>query len=177
MTVIALLVALVSLAPATSSDWSWPVGSAADPPTVQARFDEPALPWSRGHRGVDLVAARGTAVSAAGEGVVAFAGALAGRGVVSIVHPGGLRTTYEPVLAEVSIGVVVGQGQVIGTVDRWSVPHAACRVGSCLHWGVRLGDRYIDPLSLLEPPQVRLLPRTSAAPRHRIAVPNASLLE
>lgn len=163
MTVIALLVALLSLAPATSSDWSWPIGSDADPPTVQAGFDEPALPWSRGHRGVDLVAVRGTAVSAAGEGVVAFAGPLAGRGVVSIVHPGGLRTTYEPVLAEVSIGRVVSQGQVIGTVDRWSAQHAACPVGSCLHWGVRRGERYIDPLSLLEPPQVRLLPRTPAA--------------
>lgn len=158
MSVIALLVALLSVLPASLSDWSWPTGSSGDPPLVRARFDPPAQPWLPGHRGVDLATEPGESVMAAGEGVIAYAGPLAGRGVVSIVHPGGLRTTYEPVLAEVAVGMVVRRGQVIATVDRWPVGHPACPVGSCLHWGARLGSRYIDPLSLLERPKVRLLP-------------------
>ena len=138
--------------------WTWPIGSNADPPPVVARFDPPAQPWLAGHRGVDLGAPGGTPVRAAGDGVVVFAGPLAGRGVVSIAHPGGLRTTYEPVLAAVTRGTVVGRGRVIGAVAAWSSAHRACPAASCLHWGARLGDRYIDPLGLLVPPPVRLLP-------------------
>ena len=35
---------------------------------------------------------------------------------------------------------------------------------TCLHWGARRGDTYLDPLSLLRPlGPVRLLPWSSAA--------------
>ena len=44
-------------------------------------------------------------------GTVVFAGVLAGRGVVSVAHPGGLRTTYEPVTATVAVGDVVARGR------------------------------------------------------------------
>lgn len=173
MSVISLLVAvlatlttaLLSGAATPTADWSWPIGSAADPPRVQSRFDPPAQPWLTGHRGVDLVARQGTAVRAAGEGVVAYAGRLAGRGVVSVRHAGGIRTTYEPVLAEVSIGMAVRRGQVIGTVDRWSARHPSCAARSCLHWGARRAGRYVDPLSLLDPPTVRLLPLSAPESR------------
>ena len=176
MSVISLLVAvlatlttaLLSGAVTPTADWSWPIGSAADPPRVHSRFAPPAQPWLAGHRGVDLVARQGTPVRAAGEGVVAYAGRLAGRGVVSVRHAGGIRTTYEPVLAEVSIGVAVRRGQVIGTVDRWTATHRGCAARSCLHWGARLAGRYVDPLSLLDPPTVRLLPL--AAPESRPGV-------
>jgi hypothetical protein len=33
-----------------------------------------------------------------------------------------------------------------------------CPVAACLHWGLRRGEVYLDPLSLLAPPEVRLLP-------------------
>jgi murein DD-endopeptidase MepM/ murein hydrolase activator NlpD len=147
--------------------WAWPTGSASDPPPVVTRFDPPAQPWLAGHRGVDLAAAPGTAVRAAGEGVVVFAGPLAGRGVVSIAHPGGIRTTYEPLLAEVATGTLVRRGHIIGTVDTWRTRHRSCTVSSCLHWGARVGDRYIDPLSLIAAPPVRLLagPPVSAVTR------------
>lgn len=158
MTLLALLTALVHMLVASPGDFSWPIGSDADPPTVRAGFDPPAQPWLPGHRGVDLAATRGMPVVAAGDGVIAYAGPLAGRGVISIVHEGGLRTTYEPVLAEVSIGMLVRRGQVIATVDRWPVPHPSCPGNNCLHWGARLGSRYVDPLSLLTPARVRLLP-------------------
>jgi hypothetical protein len=68
------------------------------------RFDPPPRPWLPGHRGVDLAADPGAPVYAAGPGVVRFAGEVAGRGVVSVDHAGGLRTTYEPVTPAVTEG-------------------------------------------------------------------------
>jgi murein DD-endopeptidase MepM/ murein hydrolase activator NlpD len=118
-------------------------------------FDPPADPFGRGHRGVDLAGSPGEPVRAAGDGVVVFAGMLAGRPVISIEHPGGLRTTYEPVEPAVAAGRPVTRGSVIGTLV---AGHAGCPVAACLHWGVRRGEIYLDPLRLLHPPRVRLLP-------------------
>ncbi len=97
------------------------------------------------------------AVLAAGGGVVLFAGMVAGRPVISIGHPSGLRTTYEPVDATVAAGQVVARGSPIGTL---AAGHAGCSSSACLHWGLRRGEVYLDPLGLLRPPRVRLLPAT-----------------
>ena len=72
----------------------------------------------------------------AGAGVVAFAGVVAGRGVVSVDHPGGLRTTYEPVLATVARGDQVGAGAVLGRLE---LVASHCPPAACLHWGLRAG--------------------------------------
>ena len=81
---------------------------------------------------------------------------LAGRGVLSIEHEGGLRSTYEPVTASVTAGQPVEAGQPIGTLQ---AGHAPCAPASCLHWGARLpGEVYIDPMALLRPWAVRLWP-------------------
>lgn len=109
-------------------------------------FQQPDTPYGPGHRGVDLAAAPDQPVLAAGPGVVVFAGQVAGRGVVSIDHDGGLRTTYEPVTPTVPAGTQVFAGQPIGTVDPG---HPGCPVAACLHWGVRRGEEYLDPLGLI----------------------------
>ena len=69
------------------------------PPAVMRAFDAPSLNWDRGHRGVDLAGRPGQPVYAAGAATVVYAGLLAGRRLVSLAHPGGLRTSYEPVEA------------------------------------------------------------------------------
>ena len=153
-----LIVVSLLVVGASLLGWTWPVGSQPDQPRVLAEFAPPARDWLPGHRGVDLEARPGTPVRAAGSGVVVHAGPVADRGVVSLEHPGGVRTTYEPVLAEVSRGQVVRAGQVIGTVGRWSGRHPSCPEGGCLHWGARRGRVYIDPRWLVDPPPVRLLP-------------------
>jgi len=122
---------------------------------VVRRFEPPPRPWLAGHRGVDLSGAPGTPVRAAGDGVVRFAGVLARRGVISLAHPGGLRTTYEPVTSALRVGDRVRKGEVIGTLD---VGHPGCPAPACLHWGLRSGDAYLDPLALLGVGRVRLLP-------------------
>ncbi|WP_034511276.1 murein hydrolase activator EnvC [Blastococcus sp. URHD0036] len=122
---------------------------------VTRPFEAPASPYGPGHRGADLAGAPGAAVLAAGDGVVVFAGPVAGRPVVSIDHPGGLRTTYEPVDPTVGAGQAVARGSPIGVL---APGHEGCPAEACLHWGLRRGETYLDPLLLLRPPRVRLLP-------------------
>jgi murein DD-endopeptidase MepM/ murein hydrolase activator NlpD len=137
---------------APRGEFGWPLPGF---PTVLRPFDPPDHPYGPGHRGVDLGGWDGEPVLAAGAGVVVFAGAVAGRPVVSVDHPNGLRTTYEPVAATVAAGQHVGRGQPIGTLV---AGHDGCPAAACLHWGVRRGDEYLDPLWLLAPGHVRLLP-------------------
>ena len=128
----------------------------APPPLTLTPFTPPPSRYGAGHRGVDLAATVGALVLAAGAGTVVFAGMLAGRGVVSVQHGGGLRTTYEPVTALVRAGDPVARGQPIGTVQPG---HPGCAPATCVHWGARLPDRvYLDPMSLLGPWRVRLWP-------------------
>ena len=97
-------------------------------------FRVPNGPYGPGNRGIEYATAPGTPVAAIGDGVVAFAGQVAGRGVVSIDHPSGLRSTYTG-LGEitVSIGDPVGGGSLLG------------RTAARLHLGLRDGRRYLDP--------------------------------
>jgi len=114
---------------------------------VLRAFDPPPDPYGAGHLGVDLRAHPGQPVGAAAPGTVQFAGQVAGRGVVVIAHPDGIRTEYEPVRPTVHIGARVMTGAVVGTLRGL---HAGCRT-SCLHWGARRGDTYLDPLTLVRP--------------------------
>lgn len=134
---------------------SW-IAPLPEPLTVTRAFDPPDNPYGAGHRGVDLAGIPGQEVRAAGAGTVVYAGPLAGRGVVSVQHADGLRTTYEPVLASVAAGVAVSLGQVIGTLE---AGHAGCPVSGCLHWGLKRDEAYLDPMLLLDQGPVRLLPR------------------
>ncbi|WP_425544239.1 murein hydrolase activator EnvC family protein [Actinocatenispora thailandica] len=138
--------------PAPRAGYRWPLPGT---PAVVRAFDPPPERWLPGHRGVDLGAAAGVPVLAAGPGVVTFAGHIAGVGVVSIDHAGGLRTTYQPVRPLVHPGDHVAAGQRIGILD---AGHPGCRRSACLHWGLRRGERYLDPLILLGFGRVRLLP-------------------
>jgi murein DD-endopeptidase MepM/ murein hydrolase activator NlpD len=126
----------------------WPVGIR---PQVLRTWEPPPTPYARGHRGVDLAAAPGTPVRAVVAGRVSFAGRVAGKGVVSVELAGTgyppLRTTYEPVQVSVQKGAEVAAGEVLGTVE----PTGSHCEATCVHWGLRRGDTYLDPLSLLPP--------------------------
>jgi murein DD-endopeptidase MepM/ murein hydrolase activator NlpD len=128
-------------------------------PAVMRTFDAPSPNWNRGHRGVDLAGTPGQPVYAAAAGTVVFAGELAGRALVSIAHPGGLRTSYEPVTPSVRAGQLVDAGTVIGGLE---AGHAGCAATACLHWGAMWGAAsradYVDPLGMLATTPIRLKP-------------------
>jgi murein DD-endopeptidase MepM/ murein hydrolase activator NlpD len=138
---------------------SWPL---AGTPTIVRGFEPPPEPWLPGHRGVDLLASPGEPVRAAGAGRVAFAGWVGGIPAVTVMHPDGRRTTYQPVLATVVRGHEVTPGAILGRV---SAGGSHCLPRACLHWGLRRGSSYLDPLSLVGGDiEVRLLPLWSARP-------------
>ncbi|UGT58457.1 M23 family metallopeptidase [Nocardia asteroides] len=156
--VLVLLVGTVVADAAEPGVFGWPLRPR---PTVERRFDKPERNWLPGHRGVDLAGSAGQAVLAAGDGIVVFAGVVADKPVVSIDHAGGLRTTYEPVETQISVGARVSRGTPIGTLV---AGHEGCPATACLHWGARReasahGRReYVDPLGLLHEVRVRLKP-------------------
>ncbi len=150
---------LVGSGPATSAAahrarWRWPV--LPRPPVARA-FRAPLTTYGAGHRGLDLAVADGTPVLAVEPGVVTHAGLVAGRGTVTVVHPGGLSSTYEPVDALVTVGAVVVTGQVIGALRVRAGP-AHCGARACLHLGARQGAAYLDPYPLLAGGRPALLP-------------------
>ncbi|GHE46618.1 hypothetical protein GCM10018782_21480 [Streptomyces griseoaurantiacus] len=127
----------------------WPVGVR---PVVLRGWEPPASAYGPGHRGVDLAAAPGDPVRAVAAGRVSFAGPVGGLGVVSVELTGTgappLRTTYESVRASVRKGDEVAPGDVVGFLAEPGPRHCA---SGCLHWGLRRGESYLDPLSLLPP--------------------------
>ena len=135
-----------------------PVTRLPRPNRVLRPFNKPAKNWLPGHRGVDLEATPTDPIYAAGDGTVIYAGTLAGVPTVSIEHPGGLRTTYQPVLPLVAVGDTVTGQQPIGTL----APGGTHGYPG-LQWGAKFGaDDYINPLTLLPAPVIRLKPPPNA---------------
>ncbi|CAN7289121.1 murein hydrolase activator EnvC family protein [Arthrobacter sp. LjRoot14] len=149
----AILLSVSAIAPASGAvgtpgaatvpgSWAWPL---APKPAVVRAFDPPDKPWMSGHRGVDLrTAADGAPVTAPESGTVSFVGVVVDRPVITIDHGNGLRSSFEPVESSLSSGAAVSRGDVIGTV---ATGH--CGSVPCVHWGVRRGEEYINPLSLV----------------------------
>nr|WP_245659715.1 M23 family metallopeptidase [Streptomyces ochraceiscleroticus] len=148
----------------TSETRAWPVaGPTGARPAIARPWLPPPTPWAAGHRGVDLASRAGATVRAAAPGRVSFAGKVADRGVLSIELSGSgrppLRITYEPVRPTVHKGDRVRAGQPVAVLQ----PGPYHCDALCLHWGLRRGRTYLDPLSLLPPsllapPSPRLLP-------------------
>jgi murein DD-endopeptidase MepM/ murein hydrolase activator NlpD len=131
----------------------WPL----DDPSVVSGFRPPDHDWEPGHRGVDLAARPGDPVLAMTAGTVGFVGTVAGTPVVTILLADGRRLTHEPVRGSVPAGARVREGQVIGSMAA-AGGHCGGR-GGCLHVGLRTGDGYADPLSLVGRRPAVLKPR------------------
>ncbi|QNP69919.1 M23 family metallopeptidase [Streptomyces roseirectus] len=152
------LCALLLLLPPSAT---WPI---TPHPPVLRPYDPPPTPYAKGHRGVDLAAAPGAPVRAPAPAEVVFAGRVAGRGVITLrLHTSGtppLHTTYEPVRPRVARGDEVTAGEVIGELE----PATAHCAVPCLHWGLKRGETYLNPLTLLPGTRPRLLPYLDVPP-------------
>ncbi len=138
--------------------WRWPL----DPkPALLRAFDPPARPWLSGHRGVDLAAGSDSAaVLAPAAGTISFAGTVVDRPVLTVDHGNGYRSSFEPIVSSLRPGMAVAAGDVLGR----SLP-GHCGGIPCVHWGVRLGDEYVNPLAFVADlrPSI-LLPPLDPAP-------------
>lgn len=130
--------------------WVWPAAAFR----LSRAYIAPPHEYGPGHRGIDLAPIGSTAVRAPADGVVAFAGSVAGRGVLTIDHGAGLVTTLEPVETTLVPGEAVRRGEEVAALAAGG--HAA---PGDLHFGVRLDGTYINPMLLLGGvPRAVLLP-------------------
>ena len=144
-TALALVWATVPARASMSAESPWLIPPVDGP--VGRHYEEPGTRWGPGHRGLDYYVAPGTSVRAAGDGVISWAGPVAGRLVVTIDHGGGLWSSY----SELS-QLLVGAGAVVraGTwIGRAGVTHAGARSG--VHFSVRSDGVYVDPARFLGP--------------------------
>lgn len=134
----------------TGRGWVWPVERFR----LARAYVSPAHEYGPGHRGIDLDLLGASVVRAPADGFVAFAGSVAGRGILTIDHGDGLVTTLEPVITAQVPGAPVSAGEDVATLGVGG--HA---VPGTLHFGVRLDGAYINPLLLLGGlPRAVLLP-------------------
>lgn len=144
-----LALTLLSLEGA-STRWEWPV---PDPHPIVRPYIAPETPYSTGHRGIDIHVGANAEVRAPADGIVHFVGTVVDRPVLSIRHPDGLISSYEPVTSTLARGDVVTRGQLVGAVQ------AGHCTQTCLHFGVRLDGDYVSPLNFLSGlPRAVLLP-------------------
>jgi murein DD-endopeptidase MepM/ murein hydrolase activator NlpD len=131
-----------SASSSTSGTLAWPLRG-----PILRGFEQPSNPYSSGHRGIDIGAPPGTPVHAAADGVVHFAGKVAGSLFVSIDHDGGLQTTYSWV-SEVDVhkGDHVAKGDVVALSGEG---HPGSSEPTHLHFGVKKDAEYVDPLQYL----------------------------
>lgn len=161
-----VLVAGVALVLTAGLGRASPVSAADYVPPVEAPvvdpFRAPAHPYGPGNRGIEFRTRPGTLVRAAADGVVAFAGRVAGTLHVTVAHADGIRTSYSFLR---TLRVIEGQR----VLQRGPVGVA----GSRLHVGARRGTTYIDPAGLWAagPPRVHLVPLDGAGPRGPITAP------
>jgi len=119
------------------------LGLPADGPVV--RGFAPQGPYG-GHWGVDVAVDPGTPVRAVAAGVVTFSGSIAGNQTVTVSHGGGVRTSYSYLSARYVTGghrVAIG-----GAVGASGVDHGV----AAIHFSLRVGDRYVDPLASCRTP-------------------------
>ena len=65
---------------------------------------------------------------------------------MTVTDVDGRRSSVEPLVPAVGIGTLVTAGARLGTLV---AEGSHCAPSACLHWGVRVGDDYVDPLGLL----------------------------
>jgi murein DD-endopeptidase MepM/ murein hydrolase activator NlpD len=108
----------------------------------------PLLGYVRAHQGVDYGAPEGTPVWAVGDGVVTSAGWSGGCGLaVQIHHRNGFDSMYCHLSkVNVAAGSRVGQKQVVGRVGSTGLS-----TGPHLHYAVRRGGSYVNPLQIQVP--------------------------
>jgi murein DD-endopeptidase MepM/ murein hydrolase activator NlpD len=156
-----LLVVLVTVAGPAWSAGATAVGSACLRPPVDApivdHFRQPACPFCAGNRGLTYAVDPGTPVRAVAAGTVTFAGPVAGTTYVVIGHVDGRRATYGGVSGA---GLRAGQPVPAGAIVGWTE-------GSELHFGLREGERYVDPEPFIGRlvDRARLVPTDGTPPR------------
>jgi murein DD-endopeptidase MepM/ murein hydrolase activator NlpD len=109
----------------------------------------PLLGYVRAHQGVDYGAPEGTPVWAVGAGCHVHAGEVAVHRLeaIAVAHRNGFESVYCHLSrVNVAAGARVGQKQVVGRVGTTGLS-----TGPHLHYAIRQGGAYVNPLRLQIP--------------------------
>ena len=119
-------------------------------------FRAPACVFCPGNRGLEYQPHVGAPVVAAAPGVVTFSGVVAGVRYLVVAQTDGRSATYGRLaVVRVAVGATVRSGETVAaTTERF-------------YFGLRQGDRYIDPAPFLGVARYRrrLVPADCSAPR------------
>jgi murein DD-endopeptidase MepM/ murein hydrolase activator NlpD len=142
---------------------------------ITSRFGNrrhPVLGYNRAHEGVDYGAPTGTPIWAVGDGHVKQAGWKGGCGkAVTLRHRNGYETVYCHLSAiAVAAGKAVSQKQVIGYVGATGLA-----TGPHLHYAVRRGGAFMNPLQLKVPRERPIPPEWTDDFRTKISPLRAKL--
>jgi murein DD-endopeptidase MepM/ murein hydrolase activator NlpD len=124
-----------------SSGWRWPLLG-----PITQRFGESLTQYGY-HYGIDIDGSTGDPVRAARRGRVVVAGSYdqCGGLQVHIDHGNGIVSWYRHLSRiQVREGALVDAGTIIGRVG-----NTGCSLGSHLHFAIRIGSRFVDPLDYL----------------------------
>ncbi len=113
---------------------------------VTGPYRPPPHPYGSGHRGIDLPTTTGAVVVAPAAGTVTFAGAVAGREVISIRVDAHTVVSIEPVSSGLAAGDAVPAAAPLGTVGTGGHCIGAAGSVECIHLGVRVDGDYVNPL-------------------------------
>ena len=121
----------------------------------------PVLGYVRPHNGIDWAGPVGTAILAAGNGVIEEAGRKGEFGnYIRIRHANGYQSAYAHLSRYAPVaqaGARVSQGEVIGFIGSTGLA-----AGPHLHFEVLVNKRHVDPLSIEVPRERRLTGRQLA---------------
>jgi murein DD-endopeptidase MepM/ murein hydrolase activator NlpD len=127
-----------------ASTWNPPLDA---PVRLINQYRQPNSDFSAGHRGVDYLVTKNQAVLAPADGQVWFAGKVAARPLLSLLHDGVYLTEFEPVCTDLKKGDQVYAGQEIARVCKAEASYLQhCPNAVCLHFSMRFAGSYLSPL-------------------------------
>lgn len=148
----------------STSEYVWPIPGYTRISSSFGKRVSPTAGASSIHKGIDIPAPEGTALYAITEGKITFADFLGGGGYTITLSSDSMKITYCHVSRDfiVSVGDTIKKGELIAYVgsmyadeiknnpyhDKNGIPTNGAITGCHLHLGIRIEEKYIDPLSL-----------------------------
>lgn len=144
----------------------WPIPGYTTISSYFGKRNSPTAGASSFHKGLDIGAPEGTTLIAVIEGQITYVGFLGGGGYTITLSKENMKITYCHVSPNfiVQVGQEIQKGQIIGKVgpkyvygvkgntyqDATGKPTNGATTGCHLHLGIRIEEKYIDPLQFYQ---------------------------
>ncbi len=146
--------------------FAWPIPGYTTISSYFGKRNSPTAGASSFHKGLDIGAPEGTTLIAVIEGQITYVGFLGGGGYTITLSKENMKITYCHVSPNfiVQVGQEIQKGQIIGKVgpkyvygvkgntyqDATGKPTNGATTGCHLHLGIRIEEKYIDPLQFYQ---------------------------